>query len=51
MRAQYCMSWTNENAGYKAELGGALSLFLGVSLLSAWDCGEFLVDKYKHRGE
>ena len=32
-----------------ADLGGALSLFVGVSFLSVWDCGEYIVEKYKSK--
>ena len=33
---------------FVAALGGSLSLFIGVSLLSAWDLLEYLIIRYKH---
>ena len=40
-------AWAFSTISFIAELGGALSLFVGVSFLSLWDCAEFIVEKYK----
>ena len=39
--------WAYPTISFIADLGGSLSLFVGVSLLSAWDCGEYLLEKFK----
>ena len=39
--------WAYPLISFIADLGGSLSLFVGVSLLSVWDCGEFLFQKFK----
>ena len=39
--------WAYPTISLIADLGGALSLFVGVSFLSAWDCLEYLYRKYK----
>ena len=41
--------WAYPTISFMADLGGALSLFVGVSLLSAWDCLEYLLEKYKQQ--
>ncbi len=41
--------WAYPTISFIADLGGSLSLFVGVSLLSAWDCGEYLLKKYKQQ--
>ena len=41
--------WAYPTISFIADLGGALSLFVGVSLLSAWDCLEYLIRKYKQQ--
>ena len=41
--------WAYPTISFIADLGGSLSLFVGVSLLSAWDCGEYLLEKYKRQ--
>ena len=40
--------WAFPVISFVADLGGSLSLFIGVSLLSAWDLLEHLVIRYKH---
>ena len=41
--------WAYPTISFLADLGGSLSLFLGVSLLSVWECGQFLMEKFKHQ--
>ena len=31
-----------------AEIGGSLGLFVGFSFLTAWDCLDFIVAKFRH---
>ena len=42
-------TWAFPTVSFMAELGGSLSLFVGVSALSLWDCLEYLLEKYKLR--
>ena len=39
--------WAYSTISFIADLGGALSLFVGVSFLSAWDCLDFMVKYIK----
>ena len=39
--------WAYPTISFIAEMGGSLGLFIGVSFLSVWDLGEFILDKYK----
>ena len=39
--------WAYPVISFIAEIGGSLSLFIGVSFLSVWDFWEYLFDKYK----
>ena len=41
--------WAYPTISFMADLGGSLSLFVGVSLLSVWDCGEYLLQKFKQQ--
>ena len=41
--------WAYSTISFIADLGGSLSLFVGVSLLSAWDCGIYLLEKFKQQ--
>ena len=41
--------WAYPTISFIADLGGSLSLFVGVSLLSAWDCGIYLMEKFKQQ--
>ena len=40
--------WAFPTISFIADLGGSLSLFIGVSFLSAWDCLEYFVIRFKH---
>ena len=39
--------WAYPTISFIADLGGSLSLFVGVSLLSLWDCFNYLINRYK----
>ena len=39
--------WAYTTISLIADLGGALSLFVGVSALSVWDCFEYILQRYK----
>ena len=39
--------WAYTAISFLAEMGGSLGLFTGISFLSVWDFGEFILDKYK----
>ena len=38
--------WAFSGISFIADLGGSLSLFVGVSFLSVWDCFDFIL-RYK----
>ena len=38
--------WAYDTISFIADLGGALSLFVGVSFLSVWDCFDYIRSKY-----
>ena len=42
-------AWAFTTISFIAELGGSLSLFVGVSALSLWDCLEYLIEKYQNK--
>ena len=39
--------WAYPVISFIAEIGGSLSLFIGVSFLSVWDFLEYVFDRYK----
>ena len=39
--------WAYPVISFIAEMGGSLGLFIGVSFLSVWNFGEYVVDIYK----
>ena len=39
--------WAYPVISFIAEMGGALGLFVGISFLSVWDLGEFVILKFK----
>ena len=39
--------WAVSTISFISELGGALSLFLGISFLSAWDLLEYIWIRYQ----
>ena len=42
-------TWAFSTASLIADLGGSLSLFVGVSALSLWDGLEYLLEKYRNK--
>ena len=39
--------WAYEAISFIGDIGGSLGLFIGVSFLSVWDFGEYVIYKYK----